>query len=71
MLVATVEFVALNLKEVDNYGELFNIYQQETKFPLKQMTMFLRNSSYKVSLKKALGRREKFCLIKIDTYSFM
>ena len=56
MLVATVEFVALNLKEVDNYGEFFHIYQQETKFPLKQMTMFLRNSTYKVSLKKALGR---------------
>ena len=71
VLVSTVKFVALNLKEVNNYGEFFNIQQQVSKVPLKQMTKFLRNSAYKISLKKTLGGWEKFRLLKIDIYSFM
>ena len=52
-------------------GSYFNIQQQDAKVPLKQMTKFLRNSTYKVSFEKNLGGREKFCLMKIDIYSFM
>ena len=43
----------------------------DAKVPLKQMTKFLGNSTYKVSLKKTLGGWQKFCLMKIDIYSFM
>ena len=52
-------------------GSFFNIQQQVGKVPLKQMTKFLRNSAYKISLKKTLGGWEKFRLLKIDIYSFM
>ena len=37
------------------WGVFFNIQQQDAKVPLKQMTKFLRNSAYKVSVKKTLG----------------
>ena len=69
--LATVKFVALNLKEVNNNGEFFNIQQQDAKVPLTQMTKFLRNSTCKVSFEKNLAGREKFCLMKIDIYSFV
>ena len=72
VLVATGKFAFLNLKEVNNYGGVFfNIEQQDAKVPLKQMTKFLRNSTYEVSLKKSLGGWEKFRLMKIDIYSSM
>ena len=39
----------------------------DAKVPLKQMTKFLGNSKYKVSLKKILCGWEKFFPMKIDT----
>ena len=52
-------------------GNFFNIQQQDAKVPLTQMTKFLRNSTCKVSFEKNLAGREKFCLMKIDIYSFV
>ena len=53
----------------------------DVKVPLKQMTKFLGNSKYNVSLKKTLGgwekfkktlrRWEKFFLMKIDIYIYI
>ena len=43
----------------------------DAKVPLKQMTKFLGNSTYKVLFKKTLGGWENFCLMKIDMCSFM
>ena len=43
----------------------------DANVPLKQMTKFLGNSTYKVSLKKILGGWQNFCLMKIGIYSFM
>ena len=43
----------------------------DAKVPLKQMSKFLGNSKYKVSLKKTLFGLEKFFLMKIDINSFM
>ena len=62
------EIRALNLKEVSG--------SNDAKIPLKQMTKFLDNSSYKVSLKRSLGGWEiwKFtyiALCEIDIYSYM
>ena len=43
----------------------------DTKVPLKQITRFLGNSTYKISLKKTSGGWENFCPMTIDIYSFM
>ena len=63
--LATVKFVALNLKEVGNYGDFIVSSNNDAKIPLKQMIKLLGNSTYKVSLKKTLGGWE------IYMYSFM
>ena len=59
VLVATVKLVPLNLKEVNNYGEFSNISQQDA------MTKFLRNSAYKVSLKRPWVDERIFVLWKL------
>ena len=43
----------------------------DAKVSLKLTTKIFGNSAHKISLKKNLGEWEKFCLMKIDSYSFM
>ena len=66
-----VEIGCLKFKRSRQLREVLVVYSNnDAKVPLKQMTTFLGNSSYKVSLKKTLGGWEKFCLTYIAWYKF-
>ena len=81
-----IQVVFKDLQFFSSYGEtrcfkfkrsrqLWDVFvvssNNDAKVPLKQMSKFLGNSKYKVSLKKTLVGLEKFFLMKIDINSFM